>query len=360
MLDCIIIGAGISGMVSARTMIEAGMKIAVIDDSWRSSASRVAAGLVNPITGKRFQVSWRYNDFLSFAKSTYSRYSKLDAEEAYLKPFPMLRLFADEQEARTFRVKIPTLFPEQYIGEQFSSNSNVLHPSLRNEFGGYRTLETYTFDYNRILHVSASLLGETLIPFHVKSGHISNHKGIWKIQTNKSELLSKRIVFCDGWVASRNQWLADLKLQFDIVKGELCIIRSSELPETDIISRGFAIIPIGNKHFRCAATFQWNDYTMIPTSFGYERLNQRIRSLIQCDYEILEHSAGLRPTMLHHKPFIGEHPKHTCLYAIGGLGTKGALYAPFMAQELVNHIANGRTFDEEMDLALHCQHLEIT
>ncbi|MGA1434327.1 MAG: NAD(P)/FAD-dependent oxidoreductase [Candidatus Kapaibacteriota bacterium] len=359
MFDCIIIGAGIAGIVTARTMLEAGMNIAVIDDSWKSSASRVAAGLVNPITGKRFQISWRYDEFLALAKINYASFSKQDSESDYIKPCSMIRLFVDEKEVQTFHNKFDMLNPEHYVGQHFVPHSHDLHPSLRNEYGGFRTLQAYVFDYNRFLNISALVLGDKLISSHIEPDDISTNNGTWAVRTEKGVLHAKTILFCDGWLASKNSWLNHMQLQFDIVKGELCIIKSHDLPETDIISRGFAIMPIGDKKFRCAATFQWNDYTTIPTEFGSERLEQRIKSLITCKYEVLEQSAGIRPTMLHHKPFIGEHPHKRGLFAIGGLGTKGALYAPYMAQQFTSHFMNDTPFDKEMDIAEYVHQLTM-
>lgn len=353
MFDCIIIGAGIAGMVTARMMIQAGMNILIIDDSQKNAASRVAAGLVNPITGKRFQVSWRYAEFLTLAKMHYDVFSEHDSEQAYLNHQSMIRLFADEKERDVFNAKIATLNADQYVGDMLEPDTDVLHDAICNDYGGFRTLQAHVFDYARFLDASATALHKRILNAYVAPHHIESKDGFWNIHTHKGDLQTKTILFCDGWLASKNPWLFDANLQFDIVKGESCIIESIDLPETDIISRGFAIIPIGNNQFRCAATFQWNEFTTIPTSFGAERLMQRIRSLIQCDYHILEQSAGLRPTMLHHLPFIGQHHHHQGMFMLGGLGTKGALYAPYMAQEMVNHLVKGTQFDSEMDITKH-------
>lgn len=351
MFDCIIIGAGIAGMVTARMMARAGMNILIIDDSQKNAASRVAAGLVNPITGKRFQASWRFAEFLNLGLLQYALFAEQDSQEAYLKNTPMIRLFVDEKEREVFYDKIGTLNATEFVGEMLESGTNQLDTSIRNEHGGYRTLQAHVFDYGRFLDVSGSMFRNNILNTLVAPHHIESKDGYWSVSTGNGSIHGKTILFCDGWLASKNPWLFDASLKFDIVKGESCIIQSIDLPETDIISRGFAIIPIGNHRFRCAATFQWNEVTTIPTAFGAERLMQRIQSLINCEYEILEQSAGLRPTMLHHLPFLGEHPNHKGIFMLGGLGTKGALYAPHMAQQLVHHFSKGEQFDEEMDIS---------
>ena len=357
MHDCIIIGAGIAGMVMSRVLHDAGYDIAIINNPRIASASQVAAGLMNPITGKRFELSWRYEEFLSIAREFYAECEKADYA-GYYRPFPMLRIFADEKEHETFHKKYAPDHLGLYVGEQFSAHATEIHPSIRNHFGGFRTLNAGVFEYKQFLDEHAKKFSECMFEGIVDDQHLSRTNDMWTLHLEGRKFQARHVIFCDGWRGSMNPWFADADLKYDIVKGELCVIRSKELSETDIISRGFAIIPIGNHMFRCAATFQWNEFHTLPTAFGAERLHSRVQSLINCEYEILEQSAGLRPTMFDHKPFLGEHPRHPGLMIIGGLGTKGALYAPFMALNLLNYMQEGKMLDPEMDIASKFQYNE--
>lgn len=351
MYDCVIIGAGISGMVLARVLHDAGMNICIVDDSQKGSASRVAAGLVNPITGKRFGISWRYEEFLHSAKHLYQAYSNIDSSPNYLEEYPMLRFFSDEKEAGLFHAKFADGFGSEYVGERIAPHSTSVHPTIKNHYGGFRTCNAHVFHYAGFLDASRKAFKSKIIDGYVNPSSIHMDLEIWNVPINNEVIYSKTLVYCDGWKGAQNSWLDDLHLKFDIVKGELCIIEAPQLPQTDILSRGFAIIPIGNGRFRCAATFQWNEMNTIPTEFGSDRLNNRIQSMINCSFEILEYSAGLRPTMFNHIPFAGPHPMHQGLYMIGGLGTKGALYAPYMAQLIARHILDGTMPDAELNPA---------
>lgn len=358
MHDCIIIGAGIAGMVMSRVLHDAGFDIAIINNPKTASASQVAAGLMNPITGKRFELSWRYDELFNIAQAFYAECERSD-NTRYYRPFPMLRIFADEKEHETFHKKY---MPDQmglYVGEQFSDHANDIHPSIRNLFGGFRTLNAGIFEYKEFLDIHAYKFSDCIFEGFVDDQNLMRENDLWTLHLGDRKFQTRHVIFCDGWKGSMNTWFADLELKYDIVKGEMCVIRAKDLPETDIISRGFAIIPIGNHLFRCAATFQWNEFHTIPTAFGAERLHSRVHSLINCEYEILEQSAGIRPTMFDHKPFMGEHPKHPGLLIIGGLGTKGALYAPFMARNILNYMQDGMMLDPEMDLISKYHHKEF-
>lgn len=350
MHDCIIIGAGIAGMVTAKVLHDAGYDIAIIDNARKSSASIVAAGLINPVTGKRFEPSWRYDEFLLKAREFYTECESADEEQIYYQSFPMLRIFADEKEHDIFQKKYTTEYLGRYVGEQFGPEYASIHPSIKNLYGGFRTLNAGKFDYVHFLNAMSLKFSSCMVNGFVDKGNLSRNNDVWTVNIDNQVIQSRKVIFCDGWQGYKNLWLADLNLRYDIVKGESCIIRTTLLPETDIISRGFAIIPIGNHTFRCAATFQWNEMHTIPTAFGAERLDSRITSLIDCPYEVLEQSAGLRPTMVEHKPFMGEHPLYPGLLVIGGLGTKGALYAPYMANNLLEYLRGAGDIDPEMNV----------
>ena len=58
-IDFIVVGQGIAGSCLAYELLERGARTIVYDDGWKSAACTVAAGVINPITGKRLVKSWR-------------------------------------------------------------------------------------------------------------------------------------------------------------------------------------------------------------------------------------------------------------------------------------------------------------
>ena len=57
--DYLIIGHGLAGATLARTLRRRGRRVVVLDAPQPDSATRVAAGLINPVAGKRFALAWR-------------------------------------------------------------------------------------------------------------------------------------------------------------------------------------------------------------------------------------------------------------------------------------------------------------
>ena len=104
----------------------------------------------------------------------------------------------------------------------------------------------------------------------------------------------------------QNPFFNDLPL--DGVKGELLIIKAPELSLDLIINTSVFILPLGNQLFKVGATYNWNDKTDTPTQEGKQELIDRIKEILSCNFEIISHYAGVRPTVKDRKPLVGTHP----------------------------------------------------
>ena len=78
----IIVGQGLAGTLLAYFLLQAGQRVLIIDENTEGGASAIAAGVINPVTGRRIVKSWRIDEFLPFAKNTYqsieNQYHHLD------------------------------------------------------------------------------------------------------------------------------------------------------------------------------------------------------------------------------------------------------------------------------------------
>ena len=67
-------------------------------------------------------------------------------------------------------------------------------------------------------------------------------------------------------------------------------------------------------------------------------------------FSVTGHSAGVRVNLPDKRPIAGRHPDNPRLGIINGLGAKGALLAPMLARQWVNHLTEGVPFDAEVDV----------
>src|SRR5215475_2712045 len=69
--EVLIIGQGLSGSWLAYWFHKAGIPFQVIDRPNPDGASKYAAGLINPVTGRRMVTTWMINELIPFAKEAY-------------------------------------------------------------------------------------------------------------------------------------------------------------------------------------------------------------------------------------------------------------------------------------------------
>ena len=159
---------------------------------------------------------------------------------------------------------------------------------------------------------------------------------------------AKHIVFAEGFGMHANPYFNDLPL--DGTKGELFIIKAPELDLDVIINTSVFILPLGNHLFKVGATYNWKDKTDVPTKEGKAELLIRIMEILNCDFEIVEHFAGVRPTVKDRRPLVGTHPDHVNVHILNGLGTRGVMLAPAMAKVLFEHVELGKPLDVAVDI----------
>ena len=72
-VDVLIIGQGISGTCLSWYLNKENISFIVIDDERKNAPSRVAAGIINPVTGRRIVRTWMIEELLSYTWDFYSR-----------------------------------------------------------------------------------------------------------------------------------------------------------------------------------------------------------------------------------------------------------------------------------------------
>jgi glycine/D-amino acid oxidase-like deaminating enzyme len=162
------------------------------------------------------------------------------------------------------------------------------------------------------------------------------------------DIYARHIVFAEGFGMHANPFFNYLPL--DGTKGELLIIKAPQLNLDVIVNTSVFILPLGNDLFKVGATYNWEDKTNTPTEEGRLELVDRINEILTCDFEIISHFAGVRPTVKDRKPMIGTHKNHDRLHILNGLGTRGVMLGPAMAKDLFNYIEYGIPLERAVDI----------
>ena len=341
MLDYIIVGSGLAGIAFAETLLQ-NNKTFVVFDNHSQNSSKIAGGLYNPVILKRFSQVWNANEQLALAEVFYQRIeAKLNTQVDFKIPI-YRKFFSVEEQNNWFAASDkPALAPflstaivhKQYKGiDSPFGYGEVLHT-------GYVDTEVLLYHYHTYLKglellVEEAFVHNDLIFFE---DHLAYHS--WK---------AKQIVFAEGFGMHANPFFKHLPL--DGTKGELFIIKAPELDLDVIVNTSVFILPLGNDLFKVGATYNWEDKTPTPTPEGKQELIDRIKEILTCDFEIIDHFAGVRPTVKDRRPLLGSHHLHKNVHILNGLGTRGVMLAPAMAIDLYNYIENGKALDKSADV----------
>jgi glycine oxidase len=341
MLDYIVVGSGLAGIAFAETLLENSKSFIVFENQSQNS-TRIAGGLYNPVILKRFSEVWKAKEQLSLALVFYSKIeAKLGSKVDFKMPIYRKFFSVEEQNNWFIAADKPNLSPflsTEIVKQKYSG--------IESPFGYGEVLQTGYVDTALLLEIYHEYL-EELNVFRKETFNYSKIE-IFDDNVQYGDLKAKQIVFAEGFGMHSNPFFSYLPL--DGTKGELFIIKSPNLNIDVIVNTSVFILPLGNDLFKVGATYNWQDKTDLPTEDGKKELVGRIKEIINCDFEIIEHFAGVRPTVNDRRPLVGSHPKFNNLYILNGLGTRGVMLAPAMAKDLFDYIEYNKPLDKTIDI----------
>lgn len=341
-VDYIIVGQGIAGSLLWFELKSIGKSAVVIDSGMGSTSSGVAAGIINPITGRQMKVTWRAEELLQFAFQYYnelgSRYNT-----TLVHSIPMYRIIGDVLTRNEWERLMEATGYEHYLGEiadnkwpalhapnglgvvhhAFRVDSGVILSIIRREIQSDHALIDELFDYDQ-LRVDNSCV---------------NYKGI----------TAGKLVFCEGYQVRNNPYFKYLPIGF--AKGEVLHVHIDDpLPEAILNKNGY-LLPLAGKEYFLGATYDRDHADIFPTASGLSLLKSKLAGFTAAAYHIVSHHAGVRPTSKDRRPILGLHPDYSNIYIFNGLGTKGFSQAPLFARQLVHHMESGSKLWQEVDIA---------
>ena len=133
-LDFLIVGQGLAGSLLAWEIVNRGASAKVVDENWHASSSLVAAGLINPISGKRLVLQERAGFFLDRAESTYENLAQALGTPVFY-PTPLLRLFRDREQQAYFQRRLQDPIYDDY----WRREASAVRPFSRHPWRSWRS-----------------------------------------------------------------------------------------------------------------------------------------------------------------------------------------------------------------------------
>ncbi|MHC0441989.1 NAD(P)/FAD-dependent oxidoreductase [Flavobacterium sp. 3-210] len=341
MLDYLIVGSGLAGISFAEVALKNNKTILLIDDKSQHS-SRVAGGLYNPVILKRFSEVWNSQEQLVLMNEFYNRVEDKLKQKFNFK-MPILRKFFSIEEQNNWFAASDKINLAPFLSSKL----------ITRKFNGIES----PYDYGEVLHtgyVDTALLLEHYHKYLLENNFLleesfdSGNIEFLDSGIQYKNIQARHIIFAEGFGMHKNPFFNYLPL--DGTKGELFIIKAADLNLDLIVNTSVFILPLGESLFKVGATYNWFDKTDVPTEAGKQELLEKIKEIITCDFEIVKHFGGVRPTVADRRPLLGTHEVHKSLHILNGLGTRGVMLGPAMAQALYDHIENQVPLDKEADI----------
>lgn len=342
MLDYIVVGLGLAGISFCEQLENNNKSFKVISDDSQTS-SVVAGGLYNPVILKRFTLAWNAKEQLQKALPFYEKLEKKLNLTLDFK-VPVLRRFASVEEQNMWFEAADKKQLSLFLSTSIKKNTNT---AIAANFGYGEVLDTGRIDTKVLLSAYKAYLQD-------KNQLITSTFNFNALEIKENSVFyegveAKHIVFATGFGLKSNPYFSYLPLNG--TKGELLTIKAPELKEENVIKSSVFIIPLGNNLYRVGATYKWKDKTNEPTEEARVELLEKLDTFLQCDYEVVSHVAGIRPTVTDRRPLVGTHLTHKNLHVLNGFGSRGVMIAPTASEALFNAIENNEIIDVEMDIS---------
>lgn len=343
MADCIVVGAGLIGMLTARELARAGMQVVLLDKSLPAKESTWAGGgILSPL------YPWRYPDAVSeLARWSQEHYPSLcealyqesgidpeytrsgllitDLEESdddvknWATRFDIDLKIADADEVRELE---PRLGFSTSKAAWFANVAQVRNPRLAKSLLG------------SLQRLGVNIQAETTVTgWIVRSGHVHS------VLTTAGALSADSYVVCGGAWTGKLMESTGIQLPIEPVRGQMILFKGPPGKLVHItLHKGRYVIPRRDGHVLVGSTIENVGFKKETTNIAREDLYQSAVKIIPDlnALPITHHWAGLRPGSPEGIPVIGAHSQIDNLHINAGHFRNGVVLGPASVKVLTD------------------------
>jgi glycine/D-amino acid oxidase-like deaminating enzyme len=342
--DVIIVGQGLAGTTLAWHLLEAGQRVLVLDACEIVTSSKIAAGLVTPITGKRLVLGAQFDDFLSAARKFYASIEKRTGQR-FFHDRVALRLFGSDAERQAWsgRARQPA-YQSHLLNPQ---PAILLDPEMGDASGGGFAMHAAQLDVAAYLEASRAALAWQSVTLDWQRDVTFGAQGA-SVREHRTRLL----ISCEGYAAAHNPYFS--LVAFNAAKGDILTVRFDRPVPPRSLHRGIWVAPTRDADvFLVGSTYDWAKLDQVPDAAARSQIEGKLKDMLHVPFTVLDHRAAVRPIIDESKALVGFHPEYEQLGYFNGLGSKGALHAPWYARHFADHLVHRTPLSEAVDVRKH-------
>ena len=346
-IDFLIIGQGLAGSAMGYLLQKEGYRVLLFDTPDQNQSSRIAAGLYNPVTGRKMVKTWMgeviFPQIEPFYRELEGQTGKrfLNSEKIY-RPF----LSIEEQNEWMGHSSDPEI--QRFVEAIFTESQ---YKELKDPFGGVLLRMAGWLNINKLLEGMAAFFGDNLVLEPFDENLLEKTVSGWNYQ----DIQAKNLIYCNGLGALRSRFFSFLP--FAPVKGEILEVQQEFFPDY-IVNRGVFRVPLENGAFRVGSTYTWHDLDQGPTDSAKKELLEKLNELVKVEVsEVISHKYGIRPATKDRKPFLGKHPTDQSVYIFNGFGAKGVSLVPYFSLMMRDFILHSKPLLKEVDISRYFKYI---
>jgi glycine/D-amino acid oxidase-like deaminating enzyme len=334
MTTSLIIGQGIAGSVLAWSLRWEDKTVHVLDRGRKITASRIAAGLITPFTGRRLSKAGNFDESLTVAKEFYSRVER-ETGASLFKEEPAVRYFQDDIE-RDF-----------FLNERYENHRSEIE-LISDENGavkGFRMLRAARLRVTEFLEVTRAFL-TAKGGFHEVDLDLANDIEVTEhgVQIRKKGLTGEELFFCQGYQPEENPWFPGIP---DApARGEILRLDIPGRTTSEVVHRGLWLAPATDQRedssaneYLLGATYDRENLDQNETQSGRDALLRGLKEMTSESYRVIGQYSAIRAGMRTRRPIAARHARYPHVAIMNGMGSKASLMAPTTVQQLLRLMA---------------------
>lgn len=346
-MHVIIVGAGISGMMSARELLLGGARVTLIDRQQPGRESSWAGGgIISPL------YPWRYSEAVNLlAHTSQQMYPEIAAQlhdatgidAEYL--HSGLLIFAPDETGQALRWAARWQVELQQIDcRQMAIIESHLAPPVDHGLWLPGVAQVRNPRFMQALHRELRLLGADFMLDTEVTGLVQGAERITAVATPRGKQYADSFIICSG--AWAGEMLRGIMPQPRItpVRGQMLLFRTPPgFVKRITLWNGRYTVPRQDGRVLFGSTLEHTGFVKETTREAAELLRNNAIELYPglADFPVEHHWAGLRPGSPGGIPYIGKHPDYANLLINAGHYRNGVVLAPAAAR-LVADLALGR------------------
>lgn len=315
-----IIGGGLAGCLLAHALLARGASsVAVLDTPLPGASSRIAAGLVNPVSGPRLAPVPGAEVLLPAMRRTFRALGRSAGRE-FLRDLPVHRLLRDASEQQQARKRRDEGVLDRWVAA-WEDDAVVLR-GAQADIPGF-------LSWTRDMLAGRGLWHEVDVDLHaLEMGQETATLG---------GVTARQWTIATGWRSGSCPWFG--WVPGAPVKGQILEV-SAERGESSqaLVSDGWVVPSWEGVRLWCGATNEREFRDLDPDPRGTGEVTRKAQTALRRPVRSVATHAGVRPVIADRQPVLGTHPLQTRLAIFNGLGSRGTMQGPYWAEHLAAHL----------------------